>query len=148
MSDNRWESIEEIFHRAVELAPGARSAFLDEACAADQSLRREVESLLAHESEDGDTFVGPPEDAAPRNIAHYRISGKLGQGGMGTVYRATDTKLGREVAIKVLPRSFAEDADRMARFNREAKVLASLNHPNIAQIYGVEASGGVHALVM
>src|SRR4051794_36996751 len=71
-------------------------------------------------------------------IAHYRISGKLGEGGMGAVYRATDTKLNREVAIKVLPDSFAADPDRMARFAREAQVLASLNHPNIAVIYGVE----------
>jgi formylglycine-generating enzyme required for sulfatase activity/predicted Ser/Thr protein kinase/dienelactone hydrolase len=144
MSDNRWERVEEIFHRAVELAPEARSVFLDEACAADQSLHWEVASLLAHDSEADDTFAGPPGDDAPRTIAHYRISGKLGQGGMGTVYRATDTKLGREVAIKVLSRSFAEDADQMARFNREAKVLASLNHPNIAQIYAIEE----HALVM
>ena len=147
MSDNRWQRVEKIFHRAIELAPKARSAFLDEACAADQSLRREVESLLAHDSEDGDTFAGPVADDAPRTIAHYRISGKLGQGGMGTVYRATDTKLGREVAIKVLPRSFAEDADRMARFNREAKVLASLNHPHIAQIYGIEERALVMELV-
>src|SRR5215469_1401589 len=73
-----------------------------------------------------------------QQIAHYRITAKLGEGGMGEVYRATDTKLGREVAIKVLPESFAEDPGRMARFEREAKVLASLNHPNIAAIYGVE----------
>jgi serine/threonine-protein kinase len=77
-------------------------------------------------------------------IAHYHISAKLGEGGMGEVYRATDTKLHREVAIKVLPQSFAQDAERMARFTREAKVLISLNHPNIAQIYGFED----HALVM
>src|SRR5438067_5569421 len=73
-----------------------------------------------------------------QTIAHYRIIGKLGEGGMGAVYRATDTKLNREVAIKVLPESFAADPDRMARFTREAQVLASLNHPNIAAIYGVE----------
>ena len=147
MSDSLWQRVEDIFHRAVELAPGARSAFLDEACAGDQSLRQEVESLLAYESEDGATFVGPAGDEAPRTIAHYRISGKLGQGGMGTVYRATDTKLGREVAIKVLPGFFAEDAERMARFTREAKVLASLNHPNIAQIYGIEERALVMELV-
>jgi serine/threonine-protein kinase len=71
-------------------------------------------------------------------IAHYRITAKLGEGGMGEVYRATDTKLHRDVAIKVLPQSFAQDAERMARFTREAQVLASLNHSNIAAIYGVE----------
>src|SRR5689334_22219124 len=73
-----------------------------------------------------------------QTIAHYRITAKLGEGGMGAVYRATDTKLGRDVAVKVLPDSFAQDPDRMVRFHREAQVLASLNHPNIAAIYGVE----------
>jgi len=71
-------------------------------------------------------------------IAHYKITTKLGEGGMGAVYRATDTKLGRDVAIKVLPGSLAGDANRLSRFTREAQVLASLNHPNIAAIYGVE----------
>jgi eukaryotic-like serine/threonine-protein kinase len=80
-------------------------------------------------------------------IAHYRITAKLGEGGMGEVYRATDTKLDREVAIKILPAAFAADADRMARFEREAKVLASLNHPNIAQIYGIEDRAIVMELV-
>ena len=151
MSDNTWQRIEDLFHRALELAPEARSAFLDQACGADQagqSLRREVESLLDYESEDGATFAGRAGEDAPEPIAHYRISVKLGQGGMGAVYRATDTKLGREVAIKFLSRSFAEDAGRTARFVREAKVLASLNHPNIAHIYGIEESNGVRALVM
>src|SRR5580658_6340111 len=81
------------------------------------------------------------------SIAHYRITSKLGQGGMGEVWRATDTKLGREVAIKILPDAFAQDADRMARFTREAQVLASLNHPNIAAIYGVEERALVMELV-
>src|ERR1039458_7325825 len=171
MSDNRWQRIEDIFHRALELPPEARSAFLNEVCATDQSLRQEVESLLAHESEDGSTlrtsamrerllgsllahesddgstFVGPAGDAPPQSIAHYRITAKLGEGGMGAVYRATDTKLGREVAIKVLPAAFAGDPDRMARFQREARVLASLNHPNIAAIYGVEDRALVMELV-
>ena len=80
-------------------------------------------------------------------IGHYRVTGKLGEGGMGAVYRATDTKLGRDVAIKVLPPGFAEDTARMQRFEREAQVLASLNHPNIAAIYGVEQSAIVMELV-
>jgi serine/threonine-protein kinase len=80
-------------------------------------------------------------------IAHYRVTAKLGQGGMGEVWRATDTKLGRDVAIKILPESFAQDPDRLARFTREAQVLASLNHPNIAAIYGVEERALVMELV-
>src|SRR6516225_4259206 len=82
-----------------------------------------------------------------QTIAHYRITTKLGEGGMGEVWRATDTKLGREVAIKILPPAFAADSGRMARFEREAKVLASLNHPNIAAIYGVEERALVMELV-
>src|SRR5215469_1800784 len=82
-----------------------------------------------------------------QTIAHYRITAKLGEGGMGEVYRATDTKLDRDVAIKILPAPFAADAGRMARFEREAKVLASLNHPNIAAIYGVEDRALVMELV-
>jgi serine/threonine protein kinase len=152
MSGDRWRRIEEIFHQAVELAPEARSAFLSEVCGGDESMRQEVASLLAHEAEDGRTFVGPAEEdvgagTGPQSIAHYRISGKLGEGGMGAVYRATDTKLDREVAIKVLPEALAGDPNRMARFTREAKVLASLNHPNIAAIYGVEERALVMELV-
>src|SRR5579871_3599939 len=80
-------------------------------------------------------------------IAHYRITAKLGAGGMGEVWRATDTRLNRDVAIKILPEAFAADPDRLARFQREALVLASLNHPNIAQIYGVEERALVMELV-
>src|SRR5215813_6791987 len=82
-----------------------------------------------------------------RMVAHYRITAKLGEGGMGEVWRATDTKLNRDVAIKFLPEEFAQDADRMARFQREAQVLASLNHPSIAAIYGVEERALVMELV-
>ena len=81
-------------------------------------------------------------------LAHYEITSQLGKGGMGEVYRAKDQKLGRDVAIKVLPEEFAKDADRIARFQREAKLLASLNHPNIAAIYGLEESGGTNFLVL
>ncbi len=83
-----------------------------------------------------------------KSIAHYEITDKLGEGGMGVVYRARDTKLGRDVALKILPARFSRDPERMARFRREARVLASLNHPNICAIYGVEESGGLYALVM
>jgi hypothetical protein len=81
-------------------------------------------------------------------LAHYEVVSALGKGGMGEVWRAKDTKLGREVAIKTLPAEFAQDADRLARFEREAKLLASLNHPNIASIFGFEEDGGTHFLVM
>ena len=77
-------------------------------------------------------------------LAHYRITAALGAGGMGEVWRATDEKLGRDVALKVLPRDFAADPERLARFEREAKVLASLNHPNIAHLYGLESAQPCH----
>src|ERR1700752_354794 len=81
-------------------------------------------------------------------IGPYEVAAPLGAGGMGEVYRARDTKLGRDVALKVLPEALAHDAQRMARFQREAQLLASLNHPNIAAIYGLEDAAGVRALVM
>src|SRR5262249_6772926 len=83
-----------------------------------------------------------------KTIAHYQITAKLGEGGMGEVYRATDTKLRRDVALKFLPDHFADDADRLSRFQREAQVLATLNHPNIAQVYGLEDSGNARCIVM
>nr|NIS41845.1 serine/threonine protein kinase [Desulfuromonadales bacterium] len=83
-----------------------------------------------------------------RTIAHYRVTEKLGEGGMGEVYRARDDRLNRDVALKVLPETFARDPDRMARFSREAQLLASLNHPNIAAIYGLEESESVRCLVL
>ena len=83
-----------------------------------------------------------------KSISHYRVTEKLGEGGMGVVYRATDTKLGRDVALKVLPPVFANDSQRMALFKREAHVLESLNHPNIASIYGLEEADGIHCLVL
>ncbi len=83
-----------------------------------------------------------------QTLSHYKIISKIGEGGMGEVYRATDTKLNRDVALKVLPEAFAADRERMARFSREAQLLASLNHPNIASIYGLEDSDHKHALVL
>ncbi len=86
--------------------------------------------------------------AAGMRLGPYEIGSPIGKGGMGEVYRARDTKLDRDVAIKVLPDEFANDEERLARFEREAKLLASLNHPNIASIYGLEESDGVKALVL
>ena len=124
-------------------------------------MRREVESLLANATK-ADDFLGPSALAAAahvvvgpysatltgRQIGSYEIGTQLGAGGMGEVYRARDTKLGRDVAIKVLPPAFTADRERLARFEREARVLASLNHPNIGAIYGVEEFDGLHALVL
>ena len=81
-------------------------------------------------------------------LGHYQVTALIGEGGMGQVYQATDTKLNREVALKILPEAFATDPDRLARFQREAQVLASLNHPNIAAIHGLEDSEGSRALVL
>jgi serine/threonine protein kinase len=83
-----------------------------------------------------------------KTLGNFEITGQLGKGGMGEVYQAKDRKLGRDVAIKVLPEEFARDTDRVSRFQREAKLLASLNHPNIAAIYGLEESGGTNFLVL
>ena len=160
MSSDHWQRIEDIFHRAVELPPEQRSAFLDKACAPeDRSIRREVETLLAHDSESDETFAGPPgfdesqwtaPDRASEPIAPERYQGLslIGAGAMGRVYKALDSTLGRIVALKVFTPGFLADGQQMARFRREAQVLASLNHPNVAAIYGVEESADFRALVM
>ena len=140
-------------------AGGERDAFLAAATGDDEALRREVESLLTWDAADGsvldrlpptsmDHTPSHPVLAAGLRVGPYEVVAALGAGGMGEVYRARDTKLQRDVAIKVLPESFADDPDRLARFQREAQVLASLNHPNIGGIHGLEESGGVRALVM
>ena len=119
--------------------------------AATTALRDEVESLLANASAaDKSTFrIGKAGlDLVGQQIGTYRIESVLGAGGMGEVYRARDTKLARDVAIKVLPADLASDPERLARFQREARVLASLNHPHIGAIHGFEESSGITALVL
>ena len=158
MSDLRWQRIEDICHDALARLPGDRVLFVREACAGDDALRAEVESLLANQSRADalgsglgirDSGLGmSTEELIGKQIGVYRIDSLLGVGGMGEVYRARDTKLGREVAIKILPRLFINDPDRLARFEREARVLASLNHPHIGAIYGLEEADGVRALVL
>ena len=148
-SADRWATVERLYHAALTQPVGERAAFLADACAGDEELRREVESLLAQDP-DAELTGGGVVAAAGlvsdvgqsaltgRRLGAYQILGPLGAGGMGEVYRARDTRLGRDVAIKILPRAFIADADRLARFEREARVLASLNHPHIAAIYGFE----------
>ena len=140
---------------------GERAAFLAEACRDDEALRREVESLLEESVSDDGFLAGPAlvaaaqvaADLAPaamtgRSLGGYELQALVGAGGMGEVYRARDTKLGREVAIKILPRAFTNDPDRLARFEREARMLAALNHPNICAIYGLEEADGIRFLVL
>jgi len=163
MSADRQRLITQLCHAALERSAPDRAAFLREACAGDEALRQEVASLLDYE-EAADRFLERPAveevarlvsnepdpnvDLAGRRLGVYRIETRIGAGGMGEVYRARDTKLGRDVAIKVLPRALTRSADRRARFEREARLLASLNHPHIAQVYGFEESEEIAALVM
>lgn len=166
MIPERWERVAELYRAALERPEDGREAYLSQACGADEELRREVESLLAQED---NSFLEKPvlevaarqlaqgqaesrqrsSDGATgltgRTISHYQIGQRIGVGGMGEVYRALDTRLGREVALKFLPEALAKERDRLARFKREAQMLASLNHPNIAAIYGLEESPMVGA---
>jgi Tol biopolymer transport system component len=148
-----WADLEVLFHEALARAPADRAAFLTERCAGRPDLQAEVEALLrAHEGASG-SWEMPSEAPQTRlkpgaRVGPYEVVAALGAGGMGEVYRAHDRKLGRDVAFKILPRIFTADPDRLARFEREARVLASLNHPHIGAIYGVEDGDGVHALVL
>jgi eukaryotic-like serine/threonine-protein kinase len=138
----RWQRLEALFHEAAARPPAERSDFLDRECRDDDDLRGEVESMLAQtESTRALDGLGPAAKVGER-IGVYELLTPLGSGGMGDVFRARDTRLGREVAVKILPPAFAGNPDRLARFEREARVLASLNHPNIATIYGLEKTAG------
>jgi eukaryotic-like serine/threonine-protein kinase len=158
MEPGRWRRTEALFHAALARPPEARRGFLVEACADDTDLRRQVEQLVAEDERAGSLLERPAVDetAAPtacgswlgRQCGSYRITGLLGVGGMSEVYRAHDDKLGRDVAIKTLPPEFASDPARVARFRREARILASLNHPNIAAIHGLEELPDADFLVL
>jgi serine/threonine protein kinase len=143
------KKIESVYHSALEKEPGERPAYLAGACAQDSGLRREVESLLGCADV---ALMGPVATArvwSPGfHIGPYEILGQLGAGGMGVVYRALDTKLRRKVAIKVLPPEFQSDPSRLARFEREAQLVAALNHPRIAAIYGLEVVEEIRFLVL
>jgi len=161
MTPERYQRVVELFHAALELESEARRAFLGEACASDVELRQEVETMLAADAKSGGFLDQPADDLAAsvmraggdrsligQRFLSYEMVALLGAGGMGEVYLARDTKLKRDVALKVLPGAFARDPERMARFQREAEVLASLNHPKIAQIYGLEEHGDEKFLVL
>ena len=151
--------ISDLYHQTMERPPHERATFLANACSGDDQLRREIESLLAFEPE-AESFLESarvataepdPRAAHPmlnRQLGPYLIVAPLGVGGMGEVYRARDIKLGRDVALKILRPHFMEDPERLARFGREARLLATLSHPNVGAIYGLQDADGVTALVL
>lgn len=151
-SPERWKRLEELFNQALELEPGQRRHFLDTECGDDPSLREEVESLLRSSTVEGADFIQEPLRAAARDfyadqaaaplaegssVSHYRILSTLGAGGMGRVYLAEDSRLGRKVALKTLAPGRIHGARALSRFEQEARAASALNHPNILTIYEV-----------
>ena len=158
---DRRQRVEELCDAALDRDVSERAAFVAAACGGDEALRREVEALLAHApgaEEFLEATVGqvaahvlaaePGASLLGRQIGSYTILSLLGKGGMGEVYRARDSKLGRDVAIKVVAHALLSDPEQLARFSREARVLATLNHPHVGAIYGLEDSDGVRGLVL
>jgi eukaryotic-like serine/threonine-protein kinase len=150
MTPERWAQVNEVLHRAMPLTPVDRAAFLESACAGDDSLRREVESLLAADDQVRSSFLQSlPAVGLGKGvrIGDYEIQALLGAGGMGEVYRARDLRLRRDVAIKVLPAFVSFDPERLRRFELEAMSTAALNHPNILAVYQMGTYEGAPYLV-
>jgi eukaryotic-like serine/threonine-protein kinase len=155
VTPERWQRVKDLFRSALERDAGERAAFLERACGGDEGLRREVESLLESYS-DSDTFMETPvagaaasllreeqaDDLVGRRLGRYEVAALIGEGGMGRVYLARDAKLGRKVALKLLPGEFTADEERLRRFEQEARAASSLNHPNILTIYEVGEAAG------
>jgi len=144
LDPDRWRAVEDVLDTALDLPPEKRPAFLEVACADDEALRAEVESLLAAHEEAGDYLEVPAASVAStlaalyrpgRQVGPYRLLAEIGRGGLGLVYLASDTRLGRRVALKLLPASRLADSDARARLQREAKAASGLEHPNICTIY-------------
>src|SRR5580765_6503659 len=158
---DHWTTVKRIHQSALDIDPSERSAFVDESCGGDETMRGEVQSLLAYASEAEAFLEQPAVDVAPkppgesheatlvgRTVSHYEVLSLLGAGGMGEVYLARDPRLDRTVALKILPGELAADPDRMQRFTRQAKAASALNHPNVATIYDVGESDGIYFIVM
>ncbi len=161
MKAERWRKVNDLFQSAVERAPEDRAAFLDEACHGDEGLCREVESLLASYERAENFIESPAFEIAPELltndmagalvgelIGHYRIESLIGVGGMGEVYLARDERLGRKVALKLLPTRLIADETQLSRFKTEARSASALNHPNILTVYEIGAEGNRQFIAM
>src|SRR5213594_827767 len=157
MTPARLQTIEEIFHAALDQEPDQVARFVDTACEGDELLRRKVEALLASHQRAGSFIEIPAAGIATRiiengqadllvgqTIGHYKISKRIGAGGMGEVYLATDITAGRKAALKLLPTRFTSDAERLKRFQQEERALVGLNHPNILTVYEIGEDHSTH----
>lgn len=159
MSAQPWQQVKQILEAALDTPPPDRPAYLDRACAGDPELRAEVESLLKAHERAGDFLDSPAAELAlndpatepvrvGRHIGSYLVEEAIGRGGMGLVYKAKDTRLGRSVALKFMPRRLAASPDAVRRFSREARAASALNHPNVCTIHGVDEVGGEPFIIM
>src|SRR5436305_818211 len=157
MTPERWQQVKQIFQSALERNPAERSAFLNQACADDPALRSEVESLISSHDQAGDSIEAMAAEAATemladeqpgpilgKHIGHYEVLSLLGRGGMGEVFLAQDTSLGRKVALKLLRSDFTRIEERLRRFQQEARAASALNHPNILTIHEIGHDGSLH----
>jgi serine/threonine protein kinase len=150
MQADLWKKIEELFQAVQAQPPDKRVEFLNQACPDDPQVRAEVQSLLDAAPGAASFLDSSPLTSAltpGAKLGHFEILGRLGRGGMGEVYRARDSRLKREVAIKVLPVSFARDPDRIERFEREARAASALNHPNIVSVFDIGRENSTYWIV-
>ena len=160
MTPERWQQIDRIFHAVLQRDPSQRSAFVAESCAGDPALQKEIEDLLASHEESDSFIETPASDVAAELLAEgqaglvvgqaigpYTVLDLIGAGGMGQVYLGTDTRLGRRVALKILPKQFTINPERVRRFEQEARAASALNHPNIVTIHEIGRSNSTQFIV-